>query len=85
LPIPQDVPLIVVVGGSQGAVAVNRLVRECASAWFDTGAWIVHLTGDNDPDADSLKHPQYFMLLSQYGWATATRANLVISRAGLVR
>jgi len=27
LPIPQDVPLIVVIGGSQGAVAINQLVR----------------------------------------------------------
>ena len=83
LPIPEDVPLIVVVGGSQGAVAVNQLVRQCASAWFDAGAWIVHLTGDNDPDAGSLKHPQYFPLPFYDNMAgLLQRANLVISRAG---
>jgi len=25
-------------------------------------AWVVHLTGENDPDADTMKHPQYFPL-----------------------
>ena len=83
LPIPKDVPLIVVVGGSQGAVAVNQLVRQSASAWFNAGAWIVHLTGDNDPDADSLKHPQYFTLPFYDNMAgLLQRANLAISRAG---
>jgi len=62
LEIPQDVPLIVVVGGSQGAVAVNRLVRQCAPEWFAAGAWIVHLTGENDPEAQSLSHTQYLPL-----------------------
>lgn len=83
LPMPKDVPLIVVVGGSQGAVAVNRLVRQCASAWFGAGAWIVHLTGDNDSDADSLKHPQYFPMPFYHNMAgLLQRATLVISRAG---
>jgi len=30
-----------------------------ASAWFDAGAWVVHLTGENDPDADTMKHPVF--------------------------
>ena len=29
LPIPDSVPVILVMGGSQGAVAVNQLVRQC--------------------------------------------------------
>ncbi len=83
LPIPQEVPLIVVVGGSQGAVAINQMVRQCAAAWFDAGAWIVHLTGDNDPDALELKHPQYFPLPFYDNMAgLLQRANLAISRAG---
>lgn len=83
LPIPADVPLILVVGGSQGAAAINQLVRQCASAWFNAGAHIVHLTGDNDPDADSLKHPQYFALPFYNNMASLLqRANLAISRAG---
>ncbi len=57
LPIPKEVPLIVVVGGSQGALAVNRLVRQCASTWLAENAWLVHLTGDHDRDVASF-HPQ---------------------------
>ncbi|MEL7523916.1 MAG: UDP-N-acetylglucosamine--N-acetylmuramyl-(pentapeptide) pyrophosphoryl-undecaprenol N-acetylglucosamine transferase, partial [Cyanobacteria bacterium J06553_1] len=59
LNIPDDAVMILVVGGSQGAVAVNKLVREAAPAWFDLGAYVVHLTGKNDPEADSLQHPNY--------------------------
>ncbi|MBR8836945.1 MAG: undecaprenyldiphospho-muramoylpentapeptide beta-N-acetylglucosaminyltransferase [Stigonema ocellatum SAG 48.90 = DSM 106950] len=83
LPIPEGVPLIVVFGGSQGAVAINKLVRECATAWFDAGAWIVHLTGDQDPDAESLKHPQYICLPFYSNMAALLqRANLAITRSG---
>jgi len=48
------------------------------SVWFD-GAWIVHLTGDNDPDADSLKHLAVFRCL-HHNIGLLQRANLVISR-----
>ncbi len=83
LPIPKGVPLIVVFGGSQGAVAVNKLVRGAATAWFDAGAWVVHLTGDQDPEADSLKHPQYICLPFYSNMAALLRrANLAISRSG---
>ena len=83
LPIPDNVPLIVVFGGSQGAVAVNQLVRGAAIAWFDAGAWVVHLTGDRDPDAGNLKHPQYISLPFYDNMAgLLQRANLAISRAG---
>ncbi len=83
LPIPNGVPLIVVFGGSQGAVAVNQLVRQSAAAWFDAGAYVVHLTGDRDSEADSLKHPQYITLPFYDNMAALLRrANLAISRAG---
>ncbi|MGD1912004.1 MAG: undecaprenyldiphospho-muramoylpentapeptide beta-N-acetylglucosaminyltransferase [Rivularia sp. (in: cyanobacteria)] len=83
LPIPQDVPVIVVFGGSQGAVSVNKLVRESASAWFEAGAYVVHLTGDKDPEADSLKHPQYISMRFYNNMAALLqRANLAISRSG---
>ncbi len=83
LPIPPDAPLIVVVGGSQGAVALNESVRNCVQNWFETGAYLVHLTGENDPNADSLKHPQYFSLPFYHNMAALLqRANLAISRAG---
>jgi UDP-N-acetylglucosamine--N-acetylmuramyl-(pentapeptide) pyrophosphoryl-undecaprenol N-acetylglucosamine transferase len=83
LPIPEQVPLIAVVGGSQGAVAVNRLIRQCAPAWFEAGIWVVHLTGENDPDAATLSHPQYVALPFYADMAgVLQRANLAISRAG---
>ena len=83
LPIPENVPVIVIVGGSQGAVAINQLVRECIPAWVETGAWIIHQTGENDPDAFSVEHPQYFPMAFYHNVAGLfQRANLVISRAG---
>ncbi len=83
LPIPSTAPLIVVLGGSQGAVAVNQLVRQAAPAWFAAGAYVVHLTGDRDPEAESLSHPQYIRL-SFYDQMAALlqRADLAVSRAG---
>jgi UDP-N-acetylglucosamine--N-acetylmuramyl-(pentapeptide) pyrophosphoryl-undecaprenol N-acetylglucosamine transferase len=83
LSIPEGVPLIVVFGGSQGAVGINKLVRQCADAWFDAGAWVVHLTGDRDPEAESLKHPQYICLPFYHNMAALLqRANLAITRSG---
>lgn len=83
LPIPDDVPLIVVVGGSQGAIAVNKLVRQAAPTWLDAGASIVHLTGENDPDAQTLQHPHYLQMPFYNNMAALLqRANLAVSRAG---
>jgi len=83
LAIPTSAAVIVVAGGSQGAVALNKLVREAAPTWLDMGAYIVHLTGKNDPDADSLKHPQYISLpFSDNMAGLLQRADLAISRAG---
>ena len=83
LGLPNDAVVILVTGGSQGAVAVNKLVRDAAPAWFDLGAYVVHLTGKNDPDAASLKHPNYIsMPFSDNMAGLLQRANLAISRAG---
>jgi UDP-N-acetylglucosamine--N-acetylmuramyl-(pentapeptide) pyrophosphoryl-undecaprenol N-acetylglucosamine transferase len=83
LPIPPDVPLIVIFGGSQGAVAINQLIRQCAPQWLEIGAYIVHLTGDKDPEADSLQHPHYFSCPFYENMAgLLQRANLAISRSG---
>lgn len=81
--IPEGAPLIAVVGGSQGAVAVNRLVREAAPAWLSDGAWIVHITGTNDSEADTFSHPHYIHRPFYNNIAALfQRANLAISRAG---
>jgi UDP-N-acetylglucosamine--N-acetylmuramyl-(pentapeptide) pyrophosphoryl-undecaprenol N-acetylglucosamine transferase len=83
LAIPADVPVIVVVGGSQGAVKLNQMVRQCAAAWIEAGAWIVHLTGESDPDANSFSDPHY-LAMPFYNEMAALfhRASLAISRAG---
>jgi UDP-N-acetylglucosamine--N-acetylmuramyl-(pentapeptide) pyrophosphoryl-undecaprenol N-acetylglucosamine transferase len=83
LDIPQDALVILVAGGSQGAIAINQLIRKAAPAWFELGAYVVHLTGQNDPEADSLQHPQYISLPFYDNMAgLLQRANLAISRAG---
>ncbi len=83
LPIPDGISLIVVVGGSQGALAVNQLVRQCSPVWLEAGAFIVHLTGENDPEAENLRHPHYLSLPFYQNMAgLLQRADLAISRAG---
>ncbi|MDJ0727877.1 MAG: undecaprenyldiphospho-muramoylpentapeptide beta-N-acetylglucosaminyltransferase [Prochloraceae cyanobacterium] len=83
LPLSEDAFVIVVVGGSQGAVAINQLVRDCAAAWLSEGAAIVHLTGDRDPDANTFFAPNYFALPFYDNMAGLfQRADLAISRAG---
>ncbi|ELS03163.1 UDP-N-acetylglucosamine--N-acetylmuramyl-(pentapeptide) pyrophosphoryl-undecaprenol N-acetylglucosamine transferase [Xenococcus sp. PCC 7305] len=83
LPIPNDAILIVVAGGSQGAVAVNKLVRQVAPKWLEMGAYIIHLTGKQDPEAGSFEHPQYIHLPFYDNMAgLLQRADLAISRAG---
>lgn len=83
LPLPPDAPLIVVAGGSQGAVAVNQLVRQCVPAWVKAGAYIVHLTGERDAEADSFHYRQYFSLPFYENMAgLLQRADFAISRAG---
>jgi UDP-N-acetylglucosamine--N-acetylmuramyl-(pentapeptide) pyrophosphoryl-undecaprenol N-acetylglucosamine transferase len=83
LSIPPEAPLIVVFGGSQGAIAVNKLVRSCSPAWFEAGAYVVHITGNKDEEAESLKHPQYISLPFYDNMAALLRrANLAVSRSG---
>jgi UDP-N-acetylglucosamine--N-acetylmuramyl-(pentapeptide) pyrophosphoryl-undecaprenol N-acetylglucosamine transferase len=83
LNIPDGVPLVVMVGGSQGAVALNQLVRDAAPKWFEQGIWLIHQTGESDPNANSLRHPQYRSLpFYPHMAALFRRADLVISRSG---
>ena len=81
--IPPSAFLIVVVGGSQGAVAVNKMIRSAAPAWLEAGIWIVHITGTNDTESSNLSHPHYIQRDFYNNMAALfSRANLVISRAG---
>jgi UDP-N-acetylglucosamine--N-acetylmuramyl-(pentapeptide) pyrophosphoryl-undecaprenol N-acetylglucosamine transferase len=83
LPIPENLPVILVAGGSQGAVAINNLIRECAPAWIAAGAFIVHLTGDKDPSSQALHHPHYLALSFSDNMAgLLQRTTIAISRSG---
>jgi len=44
-------PLLLVMGGSQGAVGVNRMVRPLLPRLSEAGVRVVHLTGHNDPES----------------------------------
>ncbi len=83
LAIPPDVPVVVVVGGSQGALAVNRIVREAAPDLLAAGVWLIHQTGNSDPDTELLSHAHYIHRPFFNNIAALfQRASLVVSRAG---
>lgn len=82
--VPQgDGPLLVVMGGSQGAVGLNQMVRAILPTLLEQGCRVVHLTGGNDPNLNQLRHP----LLAERRFsdeipALLQHADLAISRAG---
>mgnify|MGYP001271185073 CR=1 FL=1 len=76
-------PLLVVMGGSQGAVGLNRMVRGVLPTLLQQGCRVVHLTGGNDPECQTLQHP----LLVEKRFSDEIpgllqHADLAISRAG---
>lgn len=76
-------PLLVVMGGSQGAVGLNRMVRPLLSRLLAAGVRVVHLSGSNDPDNGQLHHPGYAERpFSEEMAGLLQHADLVISRAG---
>ncbi len=59
-PLPEWVPagngpLLLVMGGSQGALRLNRMVRPLLPGLAAAGCRVVHLTGHQDPDAGQLR------------------------------
>jgi UDP-N-acetylglucosamine--N-acetylmuramyl-(pentapeptide) pyrophosphoryl-undecaprenol N-acetylglucosamine transferase len=76
-------PLLVVMGGSQGAVGLNRMVRPLLPQLLSAGCRVVHLSGSNDPDSGQLQHPAYAERpFSDEVPGLLQHADLVISRAG---
>ena len=47
-------PLVLAMGGSQGAVGLNRMVRPLIPELVAAGCRVVHLTGTQDPEAGQL-------------------------------
>ena len=78
-----DGPLLVVIGGSQGAVGLNRMVRAVVPELLEQGCRIVHLTGRNDPEVGQLQHPNLVELpFSDEIPGLLQHADLAVSRAG---
>jgi UDP-N-acetylglucosamine--N-acetylmuramyl-(pentapeptide) pyrophosphoryl-undecaprenol N-acetylglucosamine transferase len=76
-------PLLLVMGGSQGAVGLNRMVRPLLPRLLEVGCRVVHLSGNNDPDRGQLQHPRYAERpFSDEVAGLLQHADLVISRAG---
>ncbi len=86
LGIPSDVPLIAVIGGSQGARGLNQMILACAAAWLDAGAWMMHLTGETDAadvEAIAPQHPHYLRRPFWHDMAgLLQRSNFAVTRAG---
>ena len=78
-----DGPLLGVIGGSQGAVGLNRMVRGALPSLLEAGCRVVHLTGNNDPDVGELDHPNLVeQPFSDEMPGLLQHADLAISRAG---
>jgi UDP-N-acetylglucosamine--N-acetylmuramyl-(pentapeptide) pyrophosphoryl-undecaprenol N-acetylglucosamine transferase len=76
-------PLLLVMGGSQGAVGLNRMVRPLIPRLAAAGCRVVHLTGSNDPEAGSLQLPGVVERpFSDELPGLLQHADLAISRAG---
>ena len=76
-------PLLVVMGGSQGALGLNRMVRVLLPELLSRGCRVVHLTGNNDPDVNSIEHPGLAERpFSDEIPGLLQHADLAISRAG---
>jgi UDP-N-acetylglucosamine--N-acetylmuramyl-(pentapeptide) pyrophosphoryl-undecaprenol N-acetylglucosamine transferase len=76
-------PLLLVMGGSQGAVGLNRMLRPLLPRLLEAGCRVVHLSGSNDPDSGQLRHPAYVERpFSDEVPGLLQHADLVISRAG---
>ncbi len=76
-------PLIIVMGGSQGAVGLNLMVRAVIPLLLKEGCRVVHLTGHNDPEIKELRHGNFVSkAFSNEMPALLQHADLAISRAG---
>ncbi len=76
-------PLIVVMGGSQGALGLNLMVREVFPLLLKEDCRVVHLTGQNDTKIGQFSHPNFVeKSFCNEIPSLLQHADLVISRAG---
>ena len=76
-------PIVVVMGGSQGAIGLNRMVRKLFPSLLSNGCRIIHLTGNNDKETYQFNHPNLIEKpFSHEVPGLLQNADLAISRAG---
>ena len=76
-------PLLVVIGGSQGAIGLNRMMRSVLPFFLEKGCRVVHITGTNDPQHLYMQHQNLAIkTFSNEIPGLLQHADLVISRAG---
>ena len=79
----EPAPLLLVMGGSQGAVGLNQMVRPLLPRLLAAGCRVVHLSGSNDGASGQFQHPAYVDLPFSHEVAGLLQhVDLVISRAG---
>lgn len=76
-------PLIVVVGGSLGATAINTVIRDCIPDLVEDYS-VVHVCGKDNVDESLDGHPEYwqFEYINEEWGDVLALADIVISRAG---
>ncbi|WP_320675516.1 UDP-N-acetylglucosamine--N-acetylmuramyl-(pentapeptide) pyrophosphoryl-undecaprenol N-acetylglucosamine transferase [Prochlorococcus sp. MIT 1300] len=76
-------PLLVIIGGSQGALGLNKMVRPLFASLLDAGCRVVHITGENDHELCQLSNPNFVEKTFTYEIpGLFQHADLAISRAG---
>ncbi len=76
-------PLLIVIGGSQGAVALNEMVGGILLFFLEKGCRVVHITGDKNLELKKINHKNYVTKsFTNDIPALLQNAALVISRAG---
>jgi len=76
-------PLLLIIGGSQGAVGLNNMVRPLVNKLLEAGCRIVHLTGAYDQGRGIHHHGGYVELpFSDEMPGLMQHSDLAISRAG---
>jgi UDP-N-acetylglucosamine--N-acetylmuramyl-(pentapeptide) pyrophosphoryl-undecaprenol N-acetylglucosamine transferase len=80
--LPEDGPVLLVFGGSQGALSLNELAVE---AFGSSGPAVLHLAGERDYDAlrGRVQRPDYRLLPYSHEFGAALGASdLALARAG---
>tara|TARA_B100000214_G_scaffold371935_1_gene349234 strand:- start:1929 stop:2981 length:1053 start_codon:yes stop_codon:yes gene_type:complete len=75
--------LIIIIGGSQGSLSLNRLIEGSLELLIEVGCRVVHLHGPNEKSVNKFKHPNLVKkIFSDEMPALLQHSDLVISRAG---